>query len=228
MKGVRRIEGNGKDGKGTSVFEIGDTGKRKHRLKVTASAAAIVFMVLLQQGFAGSDLQGKGKTQIKTPLDSSNSQWSSLLERKPYPYKPLPPEERTILDGTYTKIDPKKEPHVPCRRCPDYAPQGGLWKLRFDKGIFRIFHVASNWKSIGSYQLQGNRLSLFNDPVCHEITGVYTWTLQDNQLALKVIEDECAINLRAKNLTNQPWLYCRPPNTEAAITGHWVEPPSCR
>jgi hypothetical protein len=214
--------------RGTTVFEIGNAAKRKHRLKVAASAAAIAFMVLLQQGFAGSDPQGKGKTQINAPQDSSSSQWSSLLERKPYPYQPLPPEERTILDGTYTKIDPKKQPQVPCRRCPDYAPQGGLWKLQFDKGIFRIYHAVSNWKSIGSYQVEGNRLSFFNDPVCHEITGVYAWTLQDNQLILEMIEDECAIHLRAKNLSNQPWHSCKPPNTEAAITGHWLEPPGCR
>jgi hypothetical protein len=57
---------------------------------------------------------------------------------------------RTALDGTYTKLDPKKAPPVPCRRCPDYVPQGGIWKLNLDKGIFRIFHESTGWRSIGS------------------------------------------------------------------------------
>jgi hypothetical protein len=44
---------------------------------------------------------------------------------------------------------------------------------------------------------------------------------------VKVIEDECAIGLRAMNLTNLPWLSCHPPSTEAAITDHWPKPRGC-
>jgi len=169
-----------------------------------------------------------GEQARNAAQDSMSPEWSALLQRGPYGFKPLPPEERSVLDGTYTKVDPKEDLRVPCRRCPDYAPEGGLWKLQFDRGVFRVFHASSSWKSIGSFAVEGDRLSLFNDPVCHELTGVYTWTLQDNQLILKVVEDDCAIRLRAANLTKQPWLSCRPPNTEAAITGHWPAPPGCQ
>jgi hypothetical protein len=77
--------------------------------------------------------------------------WSELLQKTPFPHTaPLPARVRTALDGTYTKLDPKKAPPVPCRRCPDYVPQGGIWKLNLDKGIFRIFHESTGWRSIGS------------------------------------------------------------------------------
>lgn len=80
--------------------------------------------------------------------DSAEAKWSALVQRRPFPYSaPLPPEEPTLLDGTYTKTDPKTEPRVSCRRCPDYAPEGGLWKIQFDRSVFRIFHAPSGWKA---------------------------------------------------------------------------------
>ena len=206
-----------------------DTTLKEYWIIFVLSVFSITLIsISISTAVAYSD-QRKTDTPLSTLDESAAAKWSSLLQRKPYPYiSPLPPEERTILDGTYTKFDTKKQPQVPCRRCPDYVPEGGIWKLQFDKGVFRIFHVNSGWKSIGSFQVKGNRLSLFNDPVCHELTGVYAWTLKDNQLTLKVIKDACKIRLRAKNLTKQSWLSCSPPNREAAISGHWPEPPSCQ
>jgi hypothetical protein len=183
------------------------------------------FFLLLSLGVPCIEAGEQAKNAAADPM---SPEWSAFLQRMPYGFKPLPPEERSALDGTYTKVDPKEDPRVPCRRCPDYAPEGGLWTLQFDRGVFRIFHASSGWKSIGSFVVAADRLSLFNDPVCHELTGIYTWTLQDNHLVLKVVEDECAIRLRATNLAKQPWLSCRPPNTEAAITGHWPAPPGCQ
>jgi hypothetical protein len=62
---------------------------------------------------------------------SSSEIWSGLLQRTPYPYTiPLAPEEPTAIDGTYTKFELKDTPPIPCRRCPDYAPEGGLWKMK--------------------------------------------------------------------------------------------------
>ncbi len=149
--------------------------------------------------------------------DSAEAKWSALVQRRPFPYSaPLPPEEPTLLDGTYTKTDPKTEPRVSCRRCPDYAPEGGLWKIQFDRGVFRIFHAPSGWKSIGSCRVEGNRLSVYNDPVCPEITGLYTWAREGGQLFLQVIEDECGIRLRAENLTRQPWISSSRPDANAA------------
>jgi len=204
-------------------------------LRPAACLAGIVFFVLIAWtvAVAGPENQRLAQTPLSpSPVCSEETpaeKWSALLQREPFPYRrELPPPERTLLDGTYTKVDPKKDPQVPCRRCPDYAPEGGIWKIQFDKGVFRIIHMSSGWKSIASFTLEGDRLLLFNDPVCHETTGIYAWKADEGQIVFRVIEDECAIRLRAMNLTKQPWLSCRPPNTEAATTGHWPEPPGCR
>jgi hypothetical protein len=133
--------------------------------------------------------------------------WAKLLQKTPYPHTaPLPARVPTALDGTYTKFDPKKTPPVPCRRCPDYLPQGGIWKLNLDKGIFRIFHESTGWRSIGSFVIDGNRVQVFNDPCCIDVKGFYRWTLAQGRLSLQVVEDKCAIGQRANNLTKLPWL----------------------
>jgi hypothetical protein len=145
--------------------------------------------------------------------------WSELLQKTPFPHTaPLPARVPTPLDGTYTKFDPKKTP---------YVPQGGIWKLNLDKGIFRIFHESTGWRSIGSFIIDGNRVQVFNDPCCIEVKGFYRWTLARGRLNLQVVEDKCAIRQRAKNLTKLPWLSCQPPSMEAGSSGHWDKPPGC-
>lgn len=159
---------------------------------------------------------------------SSSEIWSGLLQRTPYPYTiPLAPEESTAIDGTYTKFELKDTPPIPCRRCPDYAPEGGIWKINFNKGVFRIMHTVTGWKSMGTFILSGNQLTLANDPTCQEVIGVYEWKVEKGTLILKAIADDCAIKLRNKNLAGLPWLSCQPPNTEAATTEHWLKPPGC-
>ena len=154
--------------------------------------------------------------------------WSGLLQRMPYPFTlPLPPEKWTEVDGTYTKFELKDTPPVPCRRCPDYAPEGGIWKINFNKGVFRIIHRVTGWKSIGTFIVSGDQITLANDPTCQEVIGLYTWKVEGGALILKAIEDKCAIGLRAKSLTNLPWLSCQPPNAEAAVTDHWPKPAGC-
>ena len=174
--------------------------------------------------------QSEEKAPTKSPSNgnassSSSEIWSELLQKTPYPHTaPLPPSVPTVLDGTYTKIDPRKTPPVPCRRCPDYVPAGGIWKLNLDKGIYRIIHDFSGWRSIGSFAVDGNRVQLFNDPTCMEMLGVYTWELKEGRLALQVVEDKCAIGMRAKNLTQLPWRSCQAPSLEAGFSGHWKNP----
>jgi hypothetical protein len=173
---------------------------------------------------ASTDHPAPAMPGTPTPTDV----WSALLQRTPFPYgTPLPPPTRTILDGTYAKLDPKEGTPVPCKRCPDYAPEGGIWKLHLDNGVFRIYHQATGWRSIASFTVSRDRLYLFNDPVCTDAVGAYRWELERGTLTLEVIEDECAIRLRAMNLTGLPWLSCRPPNAEAAVTDHWFKPPGC-
>ena len=102
-----------------------------------------------------------------------------------------------------------------CRRCPDYVPEGGVWKLNLDKGIYRIFHEFTGWRSIGSFVVDGNQVQLFNDPTCMEAVGTYIWAVDAGALNLQVIEDECAIRMRAKNLTQLPWTLCPLSSMEA-------------
>jgi hypothetical protein len=164
----------------------------------------------------------------ETPSAPSHDSWYELLKRTPFPYTiPLPPPHPTAIDGTYTKFETKEEPPIPCRRCPDYAPEGGLWKLNLNKGVFRIFHNVTGWKDLGTFIVSGDQLILANDPVCHEVVGVYAWKLEEGKLILNVVQDKCAIGLRALNLTKLPWLSCQPPSIEAATTDHWPKPPGC-
>ena len=193
--------------------------KRKMKISsVTITIVALLILLSTSRPLSAADATTASTTDI----------WHELLQRTPYPYTlPLPPAEATPLDGTYTKFEMKETPPVPCRRCPDYAPEGGIWKVNFSKGVFRIFHTVTEWKDMGSYILSGDQLTLANDPVCHEVIGVYRWKLEEGKLVLTVIEDKCAIGLRAMNLTKLHWLSCQPPNREAAITDHWPKPPGC-
>jgi hypothetical protein len=199
----------------------------------TDSASAAVFMTAILLAViaiisCASRSQSSNTTPTPPPADNTSGSrsaiWSELLQKTPFPHTaPLPPQVPTVLDGTYTKFDPKKTPAVPCRRCPDYVPEGGIWKLHLSKGVFRIFHEFTGWRSIGSFVVEGTQVKLFNDPTCIEVTGTYTWTLKAGRLNWVVVQDECAIEMRAKNLMQQPWLFCQPPSMKA----NWEKPPGC-
>jgi hypothetical protein len=196
------------------------------------SAGLLIFLGALASLYASFPTGALGTES--EPISSSGQGsstaviWSALLQKTPYPHMaPLPARMPTALDGTYTKFDPKKSPPVPCRRCPDYVPQGGIWKLNLDKGIFRIFHESTGWRSLGSFVIDGSRVQFFNDPCCIEVKGFYGWSLSQGRLNLQVVEDKCAIGQRAKNLTKLPWLSCQPPSLEAGFSDQWSKPPGC-
>jgi hypothetical protein len=207
----------------------------RHGIKPTKVTVAALIWVLLVAGCSAT----AGPEQATAPPPTSarpSDIWSSALNKMPHPYTlPLPEPTRTVLDGTYTKFELKESPPVHCLRCPDYAPEGGIWKLQLDRGVFRIIHQPTGWLSLGSFILTKDRrtagtvdqLVLFNDPNCPEYIATYAWTLEEGQLHLEAIEDSCSIHLRAMNLTNLPWLSCLPPNLEAGITDHWQKPPGC-
>jgi hypothetical protein len=194
-----------------------------HRRKACAAGIAAVLMAVFFPAPVMSQPAASEPEKI-----SSTSMWAELLQRVPFPYLiPLPEPKRTDLDGTYTKVVVSASERIHCLRCPDYAPEGGLWKLNFDRGVFRVFHPESGWKSIATVIVAGDRMVLANDPTCIEEIGVYKWRLEKQQLTIDVIDDPCAIKLRAMNLTRQPWMSCRPPNVEAAVTEHWPKPEGC-
>jgi hypothetical protein len=153
---------------------------------------------------------------------------SEFLKRTPYPYShPLPDPTPTVLDGTYTKFDPRQADHIPCKRCPPYPPEGGVWRLNLEKGVFRVYHAGTGWFTVGSFTVSGDRIQLFNDPHCYQDTGVYAWELEGGELVLEAVEDNCGVYLRAQSLVALPWDSCQPPGTEAAVTDHWPRPPGC-
>lgn len=160
-----------------------------------------------------------------TPTDI----WFAIQERTPYPYStPLPQATTSPIDGTYVKAEPVLGVPVHCLRCPDYASDGGIWLLRFDKGIYRIYSELTEWRTLGSFSVSGERILLFNDGYCGDEVGTYTWSLVERKLVFKEVKDDCSIHLRAKNLTFMPWESCLPPNREAAVSGHWQVPLGCR
>jgi hypothetical protein len=163
-------------------------------------------------------------TATPTPI------WSGLLQRTPYPYTtPLPPARATILDGTYTKLDPRQSVGTPLPEGGVWMPhprrkgvnwlkplpyplEGGVWTLQLDQGVFRVFHEATGWRTLGSFTVSGDQIEFFNDPHCIDAVGIYKWKLEAGQLALEVIEDECdgrvlgGGGLRATNFTSFPWM----------------------
>jgi len=199
--------------------------------RIALGTLATLALLVLLVAVACSPATGDGPPntpQVSTAAPTPGDGWSVLLSRTPYPYRmPLPPPTPTGLDGTYAKFELKETEPVHCLRCPDYAPEGGVWKLSLDRGVFRIYHAVTGWRSLGSFTVADDRLVLANDPNCPDDIGTYTWQRQEGQLILSEVDDPCAIRLRAMNLTNLPWLSCQPPNAEAGITDHWLKPRGC-
>jgi len=135
--------------------------------------------------------------------------WDELLNATPFPHEfPLPASVSSPLDGTYAKIDQSPPQFWTCYRCADYRPMGGIWRLQFDKGVMRVFYQITNWKSIASFTVEGNRLKIFNDPFCPQEVGEYEWGLANGNLTLNAINDGCAFDLRRENLIKQTWSLC--------------------
>jgi formylglycine-generating enzyme required for sulfatase activity len=163
-------------------------------------------------------------TPTRLATISPSAGWDDLLQVTPFAYTaPLPEPTQSPIDGTYAKVDPSWPQWWLCRRCADYRPAGGIWKLQFDQGVMRIYYDVTGWHSLASFTVSGDRLTLFNDPYCGE-TGEYTWKKsEEGQLELNVIEDGCSFELRGRNLSNQPWLVCLSPNTLRQSQ----QPPGC-
>lgn len=145
--------------------------------------------------------------------------WEELLKATPFPHTfPLPEPVQSALDGTYAKVDQSPPQFWTCYRCADYRPMGGVWRLQFDRGVMRVFYQITNWKSIASYTVEGDRLKIFNDPFCPQEVGEYKWNLENGNLTLNAVSDGCAFDLRKENFTKQSWRAC---STNA------VEPEGC-
>jgi len=158
----------------------------------------------------------------------TEKKWDELLNRDSFIYTVPRTKKTTIIDGIYVKKALKKGEIVPCRRCPDWLPNPGVWRLYFNRGVYRIINIDTGWKSIGTYIVSKDRVFLANDPACIYDFGLYTFKIKERRLTFKVIDDPCAIKLRGLNLSETEWVSCYPPNEEAAITEHWPKPDGCR
>lgn len=88
-------------------------------------------------------LVGAAASETAPESPAAVERWRELLQRSPCPYhRLLPGPEKTSADSLYVKFDTLEEGPLPCRRCPDYAPAGGIWQMQLDRGVFRIIRTA--------------------------------------------------------------------------------------
>jgi hypothetical protein len=142
---------------------------------------------------------------------------------EPYAYsEPAPPEDPTPIDGRYSRtISVEQAGGIPifCQRCAPWRLDAGDATLRLEGGRFYTSfepiaqdrpcptcRMPPGFSATGHYRVEGDRLEIFNDPNCADMTGVYRWSLRGERLVLKVVEDRCPfVRLRAKYLTAAPW-----------------------
>jgi len=154
--------------------------------------------------------------------------WGGLLEHAAVPLaSPLPPSSPTALDGAYARHDDTPPQWWSCLRCADYRPTGGTWRILLDRGVLRVLYDVTGWRTLASYIVDGDRLHIFNDPVCPWEGGVYRWQRDAGGLRLDLVDDTCAFGLRAANLTAGDWLSCRPPDLRAAVSDAWSKAAGC-
>ncbi len=190
--------------------------------------AALVPLLLLACSTGPAPSGGTGLAEEGDGVLAGTEPWKELLEGTPYPYTTaLPAEADTALDGFYAKFEPKEGTPVPCKRCPDYLPEGGIWRLSFNKGAFKIRHDVTGWRSLGSFMVDGNRLYLFNDPTCPYTTGAYEWEREAGRLSLDLVEDNCAVDRRARSFANLDWALCSPSFKEGGTGEGGGQAPVC-
>ncbi len=133
---------------------------------------------------------------------------------RPYPYTdPAPAQVSTEIDGTYMLIltledlgGASNALPFPCRRCLPYARDPGVLTLIFFDGAYFVDHQMSGFHATGHYTVEGNRLTLFNDPNCSRVRGTYSWQLDGASLRLKTVDDTCAFQgERATDLASDVW-----------------------
>lgn len=157
---------------------------------------------------------------------------------EPYPFRtPVPDLEPTDLDGEYTRppTDTYTGDRAACRRCPPFPPDRGASTLRLDRGRYEVVHEEPAYRSFGHFTYDGELLTLLNDPECGTEVGTYRVERDGAQLRFEVVDDPCAFQQRSRDLVARTWTptdiargeSCQPPNTEAAVSGHWPEPSHC-
>ena len=144
----------------------------------------------------------------------------------PYPYlSPTPPPStRTVLDGTYLRTLTLRDVGgarigLPfrCLRCPPYRVDAGVSTIMFWHGAWFLHHQMSDFKTQGNFVVDGDRVTLFNDPNCPQGEGVYRFEKTAHGLAFETIRDECPWSgERAIDLTRVRW-------TNVHVCVRWIK-----
>jgi hypothetical protein len=137
-------------------------------------------------------------------------------EDMPYPYTtPVPPHEKTAIDGTYMRILTLEDTGglLPfrCLRCPPYFPNAGVSTLAMSRGNYWVNHQLSGFRALGMYTVDGDRVTFFNDPWCPQEHGTYRWSVKDEELLLDPISSTCPYEkARTDDFTTGRWIHIRP------------------
>jgi hypothetical protein len=131
----------------------------------------------------------------------------------PYPYtdRAVPGEGATPVDGAYLRIvtlESLGPPALPirCLRCIPFRVDPGISTLILYHGRYFLHQHLSDFHSLGFFDVQGRRITFFDDPNCPTSEGVYRWERVGRHLSLRVIHDPCPFDrLRAVNLTTSAW-----------------------
>ncbi|HET6712850.1 MAG TPA: hypothetical protein VFI59_03980 [Actinomycetota bacterium] len=135
------------------------------------------------------------------------------LEMEPYDYRNAPPREATPVDGFYMRIFTIEEMGGPelgmpyhCLRCVPYSVDAGVQTLLLHQGRFYLEHQLNEFRALGHYVVDGDRIAFFNDVNCSQTRGEYTWNLEHRRLSFEVIDDPCPfVDERSHDLTLEPW-----------------------
>jgi hypothetical protein len=132
----------------------------------------------------------------------------------PYPFmSPTPAPAATPLDGTYLRTLTFAElggariamPNR-CLRCPPYRIDPGVSSLIFTRGAYYLHHHLSGFRTMGSFVVEGDRVTLFNDPNCPQTPGVYEFDVARHGLRLRVVAEDCPISgERPRDLMFASW-----------------------
>lgn len=148
-----------------------------------------------------------GTTSSPQPSPTGDPDLWRTDPSEPYAFvTPVPPLAPTPIDGLYHRDFTKGSEPIPCRRCAPFRLDRGPSTLELLEGRFQLVHEGNSFRSQGHYLVDGQRLILFNDPVCPETAGVYRWALEGGLLTLDDVDDPCPFDfLRARYLSAAPW-----------------------
>ncbi len=132
----------------------------------------------------------------------------------PYPFmSPTPPPDPSALDGTYLRTLTLRDvggariglPYR-CLRCPPFRIDAGVSTLIFTRGAYYLHHQLSDFRTMGSFVVEDDRVTLFNDANCPQTPGIYAFEVTAHGLRFRVVEDDCPFSgERSFDLMVRPW-----------------------